>query len=249
MIFPQAPVFSALGSSVMDIMHVYEQSKRILFLNGMTQQFTDDYAAYNAPIEEMVAQARADLTSEGLDPDSAVFTVELDMLYGGQVQVKRVASPLLSINSPEDAQRVYDEFEKEYSEAFSPHVVNKPGGAYIENIIVKATVPTEKLALPVHDLVGKDASAARTGSRNAYWPEQSGRVDTPVFAFDQLRPGNQVDGPALVEAEFTTIVIPPGKSLTIDRHGLGLLQNSDVAGTDAAQPARTAAPTLEGAPA
>lgn len=42
-IFPQAPVFSALGSSVMDVMHVYEQSKRILFLNGMTQQLTTDY--------------------------------------------------------------------------------------------------------------------------------------------------------------------------------------------------------------
>ena len=29
-IFPQAPVFSALGSSVMDIMHVYEASKRMI---------------------------------------------------------------------------------------------------------------------------------------------------------------------------------------------------------------------------
>jgi N-methylhydantoinase A/oxoprolinase/acetone carboxylase beta subunit len=242
-IFPQAPVFSALGSSVMDIMHVYEQSKRVLFLNGMTQQYTDDYAAYNAPIEQMIAQAKADLTSEGLDPDSAIFTVELDMLYGGQVQVKRVASPLLAIHSPEDAQRVYEEFEKEYSEAFSPHVVNKPGGAYIENIVVKATVPTDKLELPVHDLQDEDPSAAQTGQRNAYWPEPARRVDSPVFAFDRLQPGNRVDGPALVEAEFTTIVIPPGKSLSIDEHGLGLLQNTDVAGTDAARPATAA---LEG---
>ena len=244
-IFPQAPVFSALGSSVMDIMHVYEQSKRILFLNGMTQQLSDDYAAYNGPIEQMVDQARADLVSEGLDPDDAIFTVELDMLYGGQVQVKRVASPKLSINSVEDAQAVYDAFEKEYSEAFSPHVVNKPGGAYIEGIVVKATVPTEKLELEVHRLGGKSPSAAEIGSREAYWPETGRRVDTTVYGFARLTPGNQVDGPALVEAEFTTIVVPPGKSLSIDRHGLGLLQNTDVAGTDAAQPALA----LEGAQA
>jgi N-methylhydantoinase A/oxoprolinase/acetone carboxylase beta subunit len=236
-IFPQAPVFSALGSSVMDIMHVYEQSKRILFLNGMTQAFTDDYEAYNAPIGEMIAQAKADLVSEGLDPDDALFSVELDMLYGGQVQVKRVASPLIRINSQADASAVYEAFEKEYSEAFSPHVVNKPGGAYIEGIVVKATVLTEKLELPAHELGGTDPSAARDGSREAYWPSLTRRVDTPVYGFAKLTPGNQVDGPALVEAEFTTIVVPPGKSLSIDEHGLGLLQNTDVAGTAAAQPA------------
>lgn len=241
-IFPQAPVFSALGSSVMDIMHVYEQSKRILFLNGMSQQFTDDYEAYNGPIREMIGQAKADLTSEGLDPDSAVFSVELDMLYGGQVQVKRVASPLLQINSVQDAQAVYDEFEKEYSEAFSPHVVNKPGGAYIENIVVKATVPTAKLELPVHELGDSDPAPAWTGSREAYWPERGARSDTPVYAFDRLTPGNRVEGPALVEAHFTTIVVPPGSMLTIDRHGLGLLERSSAGAADAAAPA-----ALEGA--
>jgi N-methylhydantoinase A/acetophenone carboxylase len=236
-IFPQAPVFSALGSSVMDIMHVYEQSKRMLFLKGMTQQLTDDYEAYNAPIRTMISQAKADLISEGLNPDDALFSVELDMLYGGQVQVKRVASPLVQINSEADAAAVYDAFEKEYSEAFSPHVVNKPGGAYVENIIVKATVPTEKLELPVHELGDKNPSPAQIGSREAYWPEFAKRSETPVYRFDNLTPGNQVDGPALVEAHFTTIVVPPGKSLSIDQHGLGLMQKTDVAGTAAAQPA------------
>jgi N-methylhydantoinase A/oxoprolinase/acetone carboxylase beta subunit len=253
-IFPQAPVFSALGSSVMDIMHVYEQSRRILFLNGMTQKLTEDYEAYNAPIREMVAQARADLTSEGLDPEQAVFTVELDMLYGGQVQVKRVSSPLLEIHDEAGAAAVYDAFEKEYSEAFSPHVVNKPGGAYIESIVVKATVPQDKLELPVHELGDADPSGARTSSRDAYWPELARRVDTPVFAFDRLTPGNRVEGPGLVEAEFTTIVVPPGRELAIDEHGLGLLRRSRAVETAAPDPVLTSSPVAslarpEGAPA
>jgi N-methylhydantoinase A/oxoprolinase/acetone carboxylase beta subunit len=151
--------------------------------------------------------------------------------------VKRVSSPLVQIHSEADASAVYEAFEKEYSEAFSPHVVNKPGGAYIEGIVVKATIATEKLQLEVHELGGTDPSAAKDGSREAYWPSLGERVDSPVYSFPKLTPGNQVDGPALVEAEFTTIVVPPGKSLSIDRHGLGLLQNTDVAGTAAAQPA------------
>jgi len=225
-IFPQAPVFSALGSSVMDIMHVYEASKRMLFLDGNTQEFTTDYESFNASVRGMVEQATADLVSEGLPVEDAIFSVELDMLYGGQVQVKRVSSPLLYIENAADAERVYDAFEKEYSEAFSPHVVNKPGGAYLDNIIVKATVPQEKLTLPTFPLEASDAAAALTGSREAYWPEFTARRDTPVYSFAAMKPGNRVKGPAIVEADFTTIVVPPGLSLSIDEHGLGLMQNS-----------------------
>ena len=148
------------------------------------------------------------------------------MLYGGLVQVKRVSSPVLFIDSDDDAQRVYDEFEKEFSEAFSPHVVNKPGGVYLDGIILKATVPTEKLELPVHELVDTDPAAARTKSREAYWPEYCTRVDTDVYAFDSLVPGNVVVGPAIAEMEFSTIVIPPGQQLRIDQHGLGILENA-----------------------
>lgn len=225
-IFPQAPVFSALGSSVMDIMHVYEASKRMLFLNGNTQEFTTDYESFNSSVRAMVEQATADLISEGLPVEDAIFSVELDMLYGGQVQVKRVSSPLLYIENAADAERVYDAFEKEYSEAFSPHVVNKPGGAYLDNIIVKATVPQEKLTLPTFPLEDPDPVAALTGSREAYWPEFTARRDTPVYSFAAMKPGNRIVGPAIVEADFTTIVVPPGLSLTIDEHGLGLIQNS-----------------------
>ena len=226
MIFPQAPVFSALGSSVMDIVHVYELSTRMVFLQGMTQELTTDYDAFNSAVRQLVAQATDDLASEGLPVSDAVFSVELDMLYGGQVQVKRVSCPVISIADARDAQAVYDAFEKEYSEAFSPHVVNKPGGAYIDNIIVKATIPTKKLTLPRFELGTADPSAAETGTREAYWPELARRADTPVYSFGRLRPGHLVNGPAIVEAEFTTIVVPPGHHLSINEHGLGLFQRT-----------------------
>lgn len=225
-IFPQAPVFSALGSSVMDIMHVYEQSRRMPFMAPMTEQIVIDRAAFNGVVDELTAKARADLENEGLGGEDVVFSVELDMLYGGLVHVKRVSSPVLRMESEDDARLVYDAFEKEFSEAFSPHVVNKPGGAYLDGIVLKATVVTEKMTLPVHDLQPTDPSAARTGSRSAYWPELGDRAETDVFAFDSLRPGNTVTGPAIVEMEYSTIVVPPGQELRIDQHGLGILEDA-----------------------
>ena len=69
------------------------------------------------------------------------------MLYGGQVNVKRMSSPMLFIRSEADAKAVYDEFEREFSESFSPLVVNRPGGVYLDSFVGKVTVPTEKPAL------------------------------------------------------------------------------------------------------
>lgn len=223
-IFPQAPVFCALGSSVMDIMHVYEVSKRMLFMEPLTQRLTTDYAAFNQAVEGLVAQARIDIEAEGFAVADAVFQVELDMLYGGQVHVKRVSSPHVTIDSAVQAQQIYDAFEAEFSAAFSPHVINKPGGVYLDNIVLKAVIPTAKLDLPERPLGPPDPSTARTGERSAYWPELGCRVPTPVYRFESLAPGHRCLGPVLVEAEFTTLVVPPGQVLHIDGRGLGILE-------------------------
>lgn len=223
-IFPQSPVFSALGSSIMDIMHVYESSKRMVFMEPITEQLIIDREEFNAKVRELIAKAKVDLEAEGLPVEKAVFSLELDMLYGGQVHVKRASSPHLFLNSGQDVLDVYNAFEREFSEAFSPLVVNRPGGVYLDNFMLKATVPVEKLPLPENALEGHEPEAARSGSRSAYWPELGKRVDTPVYSFNLLRPGNEVEGPGLVEAEFTTIVIPSGQRLRIDTHGLGLLE-------------------------
>ena len=225
-IFPQAPVFSALGSSVMDIMHVYEQSGRMQFMAPLTEQIVIDREVFNSRVQGLIDKAKRDLVAEGLGDRETVFSLELDMLYGGLVQVKRVACPVLQIETEDDAQRVYDEFEKEFAEAFSPHVVNKPGGVYIDGIVLKATVITEKMQLPELALEGEDPSAARTSSRSAYWPELGTRVDTNVYSFDALRPGNVVTGPSIVEMEYSTIVIPPRQQLRMDSHGLGIIEDA-----------------------
>jgi N-methylhydantoinase A/oxoprolinase/acetone carboxylase beta subunit len=136
-----------------------------------------------------------------------------------------MSSPLLQIDSDDDAESVYQAFEDEFSASFSPLVVNKPGGVYLDNFILRATVPTRKPDLPEFPLKGEDASGAKTGSRKAYWPEIKEHADTPIYAFERLQPGNRIQGPAIVEAELTTVVIPPKSAFSIDKHGLGILES------------------------
>jgi N-methylhydantoinase A/acetophenone carboxylase len=222
--FPFSPVFCAYGSSTMDIMHVYEVSKKLTLMTPGSRQLTTNYAAFNETVEELVAQARKDLSGDGLDPDEAAFVLELDMLYGGQFHVKRALSPRHSLETPDDVRAVCDAFNKEFSEAFSPFVVNPEGGIFVESFILKAIVATQKVYLPELPLEGRDPSFAGKGERPVYWPEANDYRDTPLFTYESLRPGNVVEGPAILEGEYTTVVVPPGMRFSIDERGLGVLE-------------------------
>lgn len=221
--FPFSPVFCAYGSSTMDIMHVYEVSKKLTLMTPFVRHLTEDYSAFNQTVESLLVQARRDLVGDGLDPNDASFVLELDMLYGGQFHVKRVLSPLLSLDSADDVRAVCDAFNKEFSEAFSPFVVNPEGGIFVESFILKAIVPTEKVYLPKMVLEGHDPAAARKGERLVYWAEANDYRLTPIFTYESLRPGNAVDGPAILEGEYTTVVVPPAMHFSIDEQGLGIL--------------------------
>jgi N-methylhydantoinase A/oxoprolinase/acetone carboxylase beta subunit len=85
-------------------------------------------------------------------------------------------------------------------------------------------VPTKKIELPKLKLEGSSPTAARKGDRPVYWPPEKDFRPTPIFTYESLRPGNVVEGPAIVEGEYTTLVVPPALHFTIDNRGLGILE-------------------------
>jgi N-methylhydantoinase A/oxoprolinase/acetone carboxylase beta subunit len=232
-IFPYSPVFCALGSSIMDIVHVYESSHRMTMIEPFTGKAVIDREAFNSVVRELKEQAEQELLAEGLNPQDAIYTLELDMLYGGLIQPKRTATPGLFLKDEDDVWAFYKRFEQEFSEAFSPLIVNLPGGVYIETFILKAIVPSHKVELVAQELHGPDPQAARKGSRSAYWPEHKAWVETPVYDQNRLLPGNEVIGPAILESEYTTVVIPPQMRYRVDTYGLGIM-------SEVGEPARLA---------
>jgi N-methylhydantoinase A/oxoprolinase/acetone carboxylase beta subunit len=68
---------------------------------------------------------------------------------------------------------------------------------------------------------GGDPAAARTGSRRAYWP--GGYHDTPVYDYDKLAAGNVVAGPAIIDSDSTTYVLPANATLAVDRYRNGVI--------------------------
>ena len=67
-------------------------------------------------------------------------------------------------------------------------------------------------------------SAAGKGERPVFWNEGGDFQTTPIFAYELLRPGNVIEGPAVVEGEYTTLVVPPSMRFSMDDRSLGILE-------------------------
>lgn len=70
--------------------------------------------------------------------------------------------------------------------------------------------------IPVEmERVGSDPSIAFKGQRSAYFKEAK-FTPTDTYDFAKLKPGNIIEGPAIIEAEETTIVVPPAFRAELD---------------------------------
>jgi N-methylhydantoinase A/acetophenone carboxylase len=89
----------------------------------------------------------------------------------------------------------------------------------IEGFLLKAMVPLPKLTLPTYPKSGKNPPPrAFKSERPAYFKEEGGFRKTPCYQWDLLEAGNQVEGPAIIEGEYSTLVLPPGKVLRVDEY-------------------------------
>lgn len=221
-VFPYSSTFCAFGSSTMDIVHLYEKSLH-LHLRDLAGKWFDDFELFNSVVDELMERASSDFHGEGLAATDVKWQLELDLKFGGQLNTKRTMLPLLRLQEPADVQAVYKAFEKEYSEAYSAMGLTPEAGVELENFVLRATITTPKPDIPRHKLGAPNPAPAQTGSRQAYWREIGWR-ETPVYDRTQLKPGHTFDGPGLVEAEDTTVVVEPGWSFSIDEFANGVLR-------------------------
>lgn len=217
---PLAPVFSAFGISAMDFAHIYEESRVLRLYDPSQDRFLEDYDIYNAVVEGLQREALRDM---GMREGKIQFRLELDMRYGLQPHTVRLASPRLTLASAEDVQTVHQAFTEEYARLFGEGSAYPQGGVEILNFALWAFQPVPALQLPTYDLEGESPSAALVGERPVYWGEAF--RNTPVYRRERLRCGNAIHGPAIIEAVYTTYVIPEGKRFSVDRYGNGLIED------------------------
>lgn len=223
--FPFSPVFCAFASTTMDIVHIHEHSIHIPLLAPTTKECFTDYERFNDVVKELQERALKEMRLEGFSPRDVIFELDLDMKFGGVLNILRIVSPLLNMKSEEDVRSIYEQFVKEYVKVYSPYGVFPEGGVDIENLCLRAISPRPKPELPTYENNGeKPSQDALKGKRLAYWEEYGDYKETSIYEQAKLQCGNIIEGPAIVEAESTTITLPPGAKLVVDRYLCGIIE-------------------------
>jgi len=74
-------------------------------------------------------------------------------------------------------------------------------------------VPTPE---PRREAIPAPRPATAAGVRPVFFAEHDGYVETPVYIWEDLAPGETIDAPAIVEGAATSIVVPPGWRAAVD---------------------------------
>ncbi|WP_448042775.1 hydantoinase/oxoprolinase family protein [Bradyrhizobium liaoningense] len=136
-----------------------------------------------------------------------------EMRYGEQIFQIDVPLNNLDWTSENIVDRIEDQFHRRHEELYTYSSPDQ------EAVFVNARVA----AIGAVQSVGQVARGQKAvapckpkGRRKAFFGEWR---EVEVFAADQLRPGNKIDGPAIVEAETTTVVVGEGDQIEVNDLG------------------------------
>jgi N-methylhydantoinase A/oxoprolinase/acetone carboxylase beta subunit len=136
------------------------------------------------------------------------------MQYMGQLNDIEITSPLEWLATPEQVDLLTGVFEDAYAKVYARSARSPELGYLVTTAIVIGSVDVEKPVLPVEEPT--DAPPVPKTTRPAWWSD--GWEETTIFEQADLRAGQTVVGPAIVESPADTLAVPPGRTATLDRH-------------------------------
>jgi N-methylhydantoinase A/oxoprolinase/acetone carboxylase beta subunit len=197
------PVFSAFGSSVSDISHVYERSLQLTSLSaGEMQRLAE-------ALTDIKAEGNRDLLGEGIQPQGIEYLMELE--------ISRTRQRSFAVPCPPDALQ-----DSTKLKALMETALGGPKDAYVVELlrvqIAKAMPKPSLVEKPLH---GADSSHATKGKRQIAWGSKNG--EALLYTWEDLQPGNSLEGCAVLEGASSTFFVPENWTLTMDRFGNALL--------------------------
>ncbi len=199
-----AGVLSALGMLLADVRKDYTQTI-LKASDGLSFEVLEGYMA------PLVARAEADISAEGFEAKDVVIECLLEMRYRGQAYEIQV--PLTPT--------YVDDFHREHQRLYGHSNLSRV--TEVVNVRVNAAGITRKYEFPLAEAVSRSlpepVSAREAWFGDRFW-------ETAVFHREQLMPGMEGIGPAIVSGGEATVVVPPNFRFRID--GVGTLVASRI---------------------
>ncbi len=214
-IVPPLPgTFSAVGLLVTDT--------RLDFVTALGGMRADraDLGALEAAFQAMERQAATELAEQGFEAKSRSLIRHADLKVAGQTYELSLALPNVGPFDSAGLRALLDAFARLYRERYAFFFDGEP--IEIVNLRIAALGHNAPIELPRHERAGPDPAAALKAMRPVYF-ESIGFTPTAVYERDRLRPGMVVAGPALIEEQTSSTLVPPGaRAEVLDDLGLAM---------------------------
>jgi N-methylhydantoinase A len=207
-----SPVFSAFGLSTMDVVHRYESAKSVALKSGASD-YLSRLNDFNEVVASLKGSALRDMRGEGFDPEKVTFSLELEMASPDGSRL--LQSPRFLLQSAEDVKAVCDAYTGQFHLAQDEDIV-------VQLFRINASAAVLHYQFPSHNDAGESPEEAYKTRRKIYWDDSF--IEAKIYEHKLLKSGNRVLGPAIIEAEDTTMLVPPGGKYTVDKFLGGSLE-------------------------
>ncbi len=197
---PRHPgILCALGLLLSDLKTNYAQTRLTLLTPDAVPQMLETFAALEARAAEW-------FDHEGIAPAARTLQRTVDMRYAGQNYELPVPWP----EAPSAAALVKEltaGFERAHEQMYGYIAAEEPVQAVTFRL--EAVGAVRRAEVRAQPPATSDVSAAVIGQREVWLAEASAFVTCPVYDREQLGPGHEIGGPAVIEQmDASTLLLP-----------------------------------------
>jgi N-methylhydantoinase A len=212
-----ASTLSAYGCSTSNL--VLNIEKERLFFAPFA---VDELNSLIADLEKQALASMADLGKPSEEVEIERFGL---MRYSGQWLHSLLVHLPPGELTVEALAGVVDDFRSMYDSLYGHGAGVVSQGVELVTTRIHAVVRLHRPAQAVDTEFKKPVTAAgRLGTREIFWPDRMQRLESEVYDGRQIRHGNRIAGPAVVELPYTTVAIGVDQMLECDAFGNFLLR-------------------------
>jgi N-methylhydantoinase A len=207
--FETSAAWSAFGIATSDISRMFWRHRYL--------RMPADVSVLNETFSQLEEEAIDEMERIGFGREEINLHREISMKFGRQVNVETIPVPR-KIYSEQDVEEICNSFIEYYRSLYGEGAAFVEAGMEIMTFMVRATKSAILPAIPKLKLEKADSSHALKAKRDVFMGEAGEFVSTNVYEFGKLRPGNEVVGPAIIEAPTTTMYTLSGQVGRIDEY-------------------------------
>ncbi len=211
-----APVLSAYGMLNTDIKYDFSRSYPV----SLDRIDLDELRSI---LGELSDQGRDKLLNQDLPPESVEIVCSADMRYLDQIYEVTVPLPDTTLDDSDFLAQLTANFHRRYQELYSYNQQDQE----VRLVTLRVSAVGRLPRIAQLDRTGGEMAAQPTGSRQVFMRQWR---EAPTYSAEALPAGTEIPGPAILESDFTTILVWPGDSAAVDSMGgIRLRVNLDAA--------------------